>query len=277
MRGAGPPHLASARRVLGIVMVEASLVGAACRSHQSRAATPSARSAATWPHEPQGFKVVTDYGFDDALPVGAGRPVGSTGWSINNGYATIVRDTTAPLSPPNVLQFFYPKGFATGTAPATIYYGLLTREVYVGFWWKVSNPWDPNPFNKVAQVFSQGSDGCIVLDLQWNRGAYSIVPVTEFPRDNRNLYPNENNPSVTLGRWHRVEWYLKYGTGTTGIAKVWIDGTLVSSYPDITYPNDSGFAQVQFSPTFGGTGPAKTEDDYYWYDHVHISVPNAAP
>jgi hypothetical protein len=30
----------------------------------------------------------------------------------------------------------------------------------------------------------------------------------------------------------------------------------------------------QFSPTWGGNeGDVKNETDYYWYDHVHLSVP----
>jgi len=50
----------------------------------------------------------------------------------------------------------------------------------------------------------------------------------------------------------------------------WMDGVLVGNYTDAQFPGDAGFAEFQLSPTFGGTGPAKTENDYYWVDHVHV-------
>ena len=100
-----------------------------------------------------------------------------------------------------------------------------------------------------------------------------LVVTTEFAGDNRNLFPNVNDPEVTLGVWHRIEWYARYSTtasGRDGVVRWWMDGVLAGTYTNVQFPGDAGFAEFQLSPTFGGTGPAKTENDYYWVDHVHV-------
>src|SRR5690242_14751176 len=58
-----------------------------------------------WPDEPAGYSVLTDYGFEDTVPVGRGLPVGSSGWFVADndlGFVTRIMDSGAPFSPPNV-------------------------------------------------------------------------------------------------------------------------------------------------------------------------------
>jgi hypothetical protein len=89
------------------------------------------------------------------------------------------------------------------------------------------------------------------------------------------LNQNVNNPEFTLGTWHRIEVYLKFGTSATsndGILKSWLDGTLVMNYSNVNYPYD-GFGEIQYAPVWGGVGDAKSETDYFWIDHTHISRP----
>jgi hypothetical protein len=52
-----------------------------------------------------------------------------------------------------------------------------------------------------------------------------------------------------------------------------LDGELQGSYTDLQMPADAGFVEYDFSPTWGGAGGAKTETDFFWFDHVHISAP----
>ena len=97
-------------------------------------------------------------------------------------------------------------------------------------------------------------------------GRLHVLP--EYPGDFRWRDPNVNATVVTLGVWHRVEWYCQLATGTL---KWWLDGVLQGSYSDVR--NANSFDQFEFSPTWGGnSGARKAETDHYWFDHVHLSV-----
>jgi Big-like domain-containing protein len=227
-----------------------------------------------WPNEPAGFTVITDL---------AENSVTGGGWQDaypGSGLVNIISDATAPLSPQNVLQFLYPIGFMAGAAPATIFYEqpeIITKELYVGFWWKPSDPFqsDVSGVSKIAFCFSQAGNGQMYIMMEGAAAPHHLIVSAAFLGygDARNLLPNVNDPDVTLGAWHRIEWYAKYGSGANGIVKFWLDGLLVGNYTDVVFPNDVGFDQFQFSPTFGGITSVKTENDYFWYDHVHISKP----
>jgi len=253
---------------------------------------PSA-PAGSWPNEPKGLRVVTDWGLDQQPPTEGDVPIpGSPGWSIVygvprgpvQGWAERVSDTTAPFSPPYVYDFVYPEGKVEGTAPATVYYphspsladrllpsrgdALDTGEIYVGFWWKPSSPFDMGPNgNKIAFLFNGGGDtgGQQFLILLPDQRLH-VLP--EYPQDFRWRRPNVNATEVTLGAWHRIEWYCQLSTGTL---KWWLDGVLQGSHTDVR--NKFNFNMFQFSPTWGGaSGAKKRQTDHYWFDHVRVSV-----
>ena len=82
-----------------------------------------------------------------------------------------------------------------------------------------------------------------------------------------------NNP-VTLGVWHKIEWHIKYASTSTsgdGVVEWWMDGVLEGRYANLQTPDDAGFTEYQVSPTWGGLGGVKTENDYFQYDGVHLS------
>jgi hypothetical protein len=202
--------------------------------------------------------------------------IGSSGWKVvyekpsgwTYGFAERVADTAAPASPSNLYDFVYPQGMVEGNAPATVYFtNLNATELYAGFWWKPSSPFDYGPNgNKIAFMFNGGggAGGQQFLHLQ-NDGRLHVLP--EYPGDNRWRTPNVNPTVVTLGQWHRVEWYSNRVTGTL---KWWLDGVLQGSYTDVF--NSYSFDMFQFSPTWGGnSGARKRQTDHYWFDHVHLS------
>jgi len=230
-----------------------------------------------WPNEPPGMTVLTDWGFDQAPPTADDLPIpGSPGWHVFNqlppgsvdGWAQLGSDPAAPLSPPRVYDFVFPQGMVEGRAPSTIYYDNFSAdEVYVGFWWKPSKPFDLGPNgNKIAFLFNGGgASGQQFLMLRPD-GRLHVFP--DYPNDFRWRVPNVNATVVTLGVWHRVEWYCRLSTGTL---KWWLDGVLQGSYSDVTHPHR--FDLFEFSPTWGGNiGAVKLETDHYWFDHVHLSV-----
>lgn len=237
-----------------------------------------------WPNEPAGLTVRNDYGWSDNPNVNG--PIGTSGWASTGGDASRVDDLTAPLSPPSVLQIRYPVGFGGGNGPINCWFdipGPNVRELFIGFWVKVSNPWQGHPsgVNKLGFVTSGGTQHYALMPVMKGSGAiYTLqqqiaeTTVPENPAYGGWLTQNVATPPFTLGVWHRVEMYLKYGTSPTsynGIMQQWLDGVLVMNYSDINYADD-GVDGWKINPTWGGVGSAKSETDYMWFDHVHTST-----
>jgi hypothetical protein len=231
--------------------------------------TVSNASGGAWPNEPAGLVTLTDQPWNAITGAGWNRRAGGTD--------EIVADATAPLSATNVLRYTYPVGLVDGVAPATQYYPLNTKEVFIGMWWKPSNPWqgDASSVNKIQ--FLQVLHSSIYMTMYGhNGGSYELRTNAQWPEmGSAWMTPNVSSGIVTLGQWHRLEWYLKYestyGAGD-GIVRWWMDGVLVGNYTNVRYPNDGGFVEYQISPTWGGnTGDVKTQTDYYSFDHSHLS------
>lgn len=87
------------------------------------------------------------------------------------------------------------------------------------------------------------------------------------------LVPNVAARPVVPGTWHRIEWLLAYNTTTgpaNGIVRWWLDGELIGDHTDVPFP-ESPLAEYKLSPTWGGVGEVKSQDDYYRFDHIYIS------
>jgi len=217
------------------------------------------------------------------MPVGASQPIGSSGWKINNDNNLVSRatDASAPLSGPSVGQWKYPIGFLSGIEPGTMFYGPGgVTELYWGFWWKPSNPFqsDGSGVNKIVFFFTpSGNTDLLYFSLSpgpWHIKMQNDLYAGGGPSAGQFLEPNVTMTTVTLGAWHRIEIYVKYSTGSNanGIAKWWVDGALNGNFSNLKMSQDGGFTELQIAPTYGGnTGDRKTEDDYYWFDHLHIS------
>ena len=218
-----------------------------------------------WTNQPGGYSTVTDQAWDGLTTLG---------WNSmynTNGYATIVGDATAPLSPGNVIQYKYPSGFVAGSAPATEWHALPSlTHAYVGLWWKASNPWQGNPtgVNKIQYLFSN-SQGSIFLCMYGSPGGpYELRVFPQFTvSQDVWLTPNVNHVPVTLGQWHKIEWVVDYNGG---VVKWWLDGQLIGSYTGIPMPS-TPLVEYHLTPVWGGVDGVKSETDYYWYDHVYIS------
>ena len=255
-------------------VVYAAFAAAACGGE-----SPSAPSSSVPPiGAPTGLTMRTDWGFDQIVPVGNDVPiVGSGGWKIvhelkpdaAHGWAERVTDPNAARSPMSVYDFIYPAGMVEGHAPATVYYdGLRASELHAEFWWRPSSPFDTGPNgNKIAFMFNGGGEsaGQQFLIFHTDRNLH-VLP--EYPGDYRWRTPNINATTVTLGQWHRIDWY---SNRITGVLQWWLDGVLQGSYTNVkhSYP----FEMFQFSPTWGGnSGARKRQTDHYWFDHVRLST-----
>jgi hypothetical protein len=243
-----------------------------------------------WSNEPTGFTLINNYDFRDPLPTGTSQPIGTSGWSINNPTnpaepqgtgAVLASDNAAPCSPPGVMQMTYPVNFFGGYGPAKAYFERSgITESYWGFWWKPSNPWQNHvgsAINKIAFMYTPTNGSNIYIAMHWTGTQYEL-DVTPFfvggDNGTRVLTPNQTLTPVTLGAWHKIEWYVKYAAtpgGPSGIVRWWLDGVLQGQYTDVRTSPDAGFNAYAFDPTWGGGGGTKSETDFYWYDHSHIS------
>ena len=242
--------------------------------------SPIAQRRPDWPNEPAGFTPITEWGFDEAVPLSGDEPfMGIPGWSavsyglvLTRGKAELVTDSSAPFSPPNVFDFIYPADMLEGTAPATVYFNDFTStDIYAAFWWKASSPFDLGPNgNKIAFFFNGGGSGggqqFLILKPD---GRLHVLP--EYPGDYRWRVPNVNATNVRLGVWHQIEWHSNLRSGTL---EWWLDNVLQGRYTDVR--NSHPFDMFQISPTWGGnSGARKRQTDHYWFDHVRLSAPSA--
>ena len=230
--------------------------------------------APRWANEPAGLVALTDQPWNAMVdPQWRRRP------SSND---RIVEDADAPFSPRAVLEYVYPEGFVGGTAPATHYVTLQNaKEVFIGLHWKPSQPWHGHSsgVNKVQFVYLPRGDAAMVMYGN-DGGPYELRVMPQWKEHTRGwLMPSVSRP-VQLGTWHRIEWHLKYETRPAagdGVIEWWLDGTRIGSYTDLHFPSDTGFAEYQISPTWGGLADTKRQADWFRFDHAYLSVPATSP
>ena len=221
----------------------------------------------TWPNEPGGYTTLSDQ------PWGV---LSSIGWFHQNRGASsfITVDVSAPLSASTVLAHSYPAGMPGGVEPAVDWTPLPSnfKEGYVGMWWKPSSSWQNHPSNVNKIFFIFGSAGHIIPVMYGTGGGtYQLRVAPEWGGWSW-LTPNVNSGNITLGQWHRIEVYFKQQT-SGGIIRWWMDGRLIGEYTNISFPSSMVFQELQIAPTWGGVGGTKSQQDYFWFDHVHLSRP----
>jgi hypothetical protein len=271
---------------LGIALAVGAGLAAWTRLRIVQPVAASDRSSVPWPNEPPEFRTISDYGFDDTVVATYDAvPLGRSGWHVQwnpVGNGTRIADRGAPLSPPAVYQVRYPVGFLDGAAPSTVEYTLSphVRELYWGFWWKPSDPFqsDQSGVNKIAFIWTpSGKTDLLYFDVSpnpWRIRCMNDLRAGGGPSAGTRLEPNVTTTVVTLGQWHRIEVHVRYSSGSVadGILKWWVDGVLNGLYANLQMVPDGGFDHVQFAPTFGGVeGDRKRQVDYYWFDHTHLS------
>ena len=225
-----------------------------------------------WPNEPAGFRTLTDVDWSTLTPGG--------GWDNNTGTrnAAITADLAAPFSPTKVFQITFPQGFAGGGDPVKYWFDALNgeqpTELYYAQWIKVSNPWQGHSsgVNKIIYFNTGNTTQAVLMVMFGTTTPYHLRYELELVDPTIWLNQNVSNPEFTLGAWHLVEVYMKYGANSTGIFRSWFDGAKVMEYTNINYPNNY-FGEIQIAPVWGGVGDTKSETDYYWIDHIHISRP----
>jgi hypothetical protein len=287
----------------GTDTVRATLVGT---TEAVKFAVVAGENHSPWPAEPPGFRTVTDWPYNLLVTKSdGGLSTGGNVWnqSAGTGAAAVISDTTAPLSPPNVVELTYPAGLPSGTEPWTLYFNPrpVGREFYTAFWWKANAGWqgDPSGINKIIfwQDAAPSSANLIVMMNNQRQPNYFLTVTLEFNQASNGQLVNAagagtvwhvfgnvrgGNYVITPGNWYRIELYFKGSTTPTshdGVLRWWASRpgdqmpTPVGDYTNVNFdaPN---FIQFSFAPTWGGnSGVIKTRNDYYRIDHVHLSAP----
>jgi hypothetical protein len=223
-------------------------------------------------HEPSGYATFTERSFtarDDA------------GWSYNeSSNFRIVEDTSAPAACCSVAEARFPRGFEGGRSPLVTWHTApRINEIYISFHMKVSSNWQGHGsgVNKLGFVWIH-DDASVYFSAQGS-GSSALRPrirLQDVPGGSTNLAANAGDPEIERGKWHHWEIQLVANTPgrPDGVARLWLDGELVTDYRDVTY---SGAGQtnewqaVYWYPVWGGMGETVREDMSLFIDRYYAS------
>lgn len=249
---------------------------------------------ATWPNQPAGSTLLSDFDFSAKT---------GSGWTKVYDGGAIVNDPTAPVSPPGVLQYTWNHSAGYGDVSNTnFFFPGGADNYYIGFWWKPSNPftgWQTSQ-NKINLIRNE-PDGHIyllmsgpqagnayVLNFTTTWRSYSGVSNSHLAGGGTwcdaagicNVFPNAGSGTVTLGAWQLLEYYIQRSTTVTsrnGILRWWLNGKLAGNYTNINTPR-SLFSEVQFAPVWDAMETRYPNAvDRHWFDHVHVAKTNGNP
>jgi hypothetical protein len=204
----------------------------------------------------------------------------------------------AAASPPGTIRMKFPAGQQGGTAPSrfdgwgpSIDESGSTdySELYISYWTK----WEgadielsdtkvhylayanPGRNNHSFSVYGGVGASLKSLDLR-----YQVSQMKDDGSDPGGLAlrlpVDEANNNVTVGQWHRLEFYYKINdigpTRDNGVFKMWLDGKLVTAESDIRWRSDpTKFFFFTVTPVIGGSGTRST-DDFMQFDDLYISA-----
>ncbi len=222
--------------------------------------------------EPDGMRLVTDYGFD---------ALNSGGWSYTtwDASARITQDGASP-GDANVLEFLFPEGFVGGGAPARVAapeVGDGVRELFWGFTWQASAGWTGHSsgVNKIGYGWQNGAS-TFGLTWYWHGGGTTASPsISLFDAGITYFHSNtEHARPIEAGRWYRVEVYYRPSSSSgrrDGIVRIWVDGVLMANHVDVV-TTPGRISDVYFEPTWGGIGDTKPRSETFRIGQSRISV-----
>ncbi len=240
-------------------------------------------------NEPAGFSMLTDRPFN-TVATSCSDAVATEGWNTNEEcqwhHISVVSDPTAPRSPNNVLQAWYPAGTQGGTTDATP--GRLTKDfaaknqVYVSMWVKLSSNFVGNGTNTNKVIYIWDNNKPAFFMSAEGGGMGNLIPTGRYqgPLDPREALPPNLVPpsSVALQRGVWQHWEIIVKANTPGVRNgefhLWVNGQKVAAYTDVGFLGASEtqpFMKMDVEPIWGGGGSTVPADQYMWFDHVYTS------
>jgi uncharacterized protein YjdB len=227
--------------------------------------------------EPSGMTTLTERPFTS---------LNEDGWSSQGDYS-IQSDALAPYSPSSVGQIRFQAGFGSGNAPAVLekVWSGSNKTLYVSFWLKLSSNWYGNDagVNKIFHFWIGDSNRLVLNARGTGNGTLTaevelqgIVAGGNYDGGTTALFEPNLGPSGTIVRGTWLHWEAIFTGNSSGTAdgKVewWLNGTKVGSYSGLQFISGTGvWQEMEWSPTYGGSGAPVPATQYQWIDHVRIS------
>ena len=102
------------------------------------------------------------------------------------------------------------------------------------------------------------------FDIQLQNMSPGFVWLTE--------QPGGVEKSVAKDQWHRVSVEsIRQTSGSNGVLRMWVDGTLVGQMTNVSYPDS--FAEFQIAPTWGGIGGTVASTQWFEIDELRVYLP----
>jgi len=251
------------------------------------------------PNEPPGFVRFAEHNMSSlpSYPRSLGGLLGSWfGYPQNDPDLVLVTpDTSAPESPPNVIQTIFKAGLPSGNAPVNMGgwdasgTGAAGQKskMYVSLWVKIVGVDYENQLagTKLGFIGVGESPSGASNEGYWfmgGTGAQAIQSSFQMSFIQQNQVSrrmNQNRTSarvMTVGSWHHWECLFEINNvgSPDGIFRMWVDGTLIMDYSDVEYitpGNTNRFFSWKWNPTWGGIGGTRTRSDQINIDHVYLS------
>jgi hypothetical protein len=228
---------------------------------------------ASWPNEPLGFKMLTDM---------AWSALTGNGWNYlrrsSSKHDDIVSDSAAPLSPLQLLRIVFTPDMPRDTGPSVHWIGLPSRprEMFTGWWMKMSPNWSASPAGggKITFAWSQNGQGQVYSNIGGSAAPHRININTEWaPYGQKFWEPNVTTTPVNYNQWYRIEWYLKWEStpgASDGVMRWWVNGVLNGDHRNVRFPDIAGFEQFEYAPTRQNS---PLSEEYLFIDHTRVSTP----
>lgn len=244
--------------------------------------TTHSQAAGVWTNEPAGASVVMDCPFNGVQSCG-----------ILDAYSSsqITSDSSAPVSPGNVVQSTMYAGNSSGGMQLNYVTPQVYREMYVGLMWRTNPQFQGRQVgNKTFFVRGPSANGVFLFNNSALVGGTGpmIFSHNTGGIDNSHAcaldiglacYPNVGPGILTVGTWTKLEAYFKSSTTLTsrdGIVRWWINGVPAGNYTNINY-GANGLNEWVWSETWDGTvNPVPSVNWSHFIDHLHISIPGGS-
>ncbi len=241
------------------------------------------KSFAQWTNEPPGSTVILDCPFSGP----------SSDCKINDVYHSeaLGSDPTAPVSGPGVSYDYLAPYAKTGGSQRSYLFGNNYNEAYMGMMVRTNPEFEGRTVaNKMAFLKGPDSNGLLALasESRLQPGGAVFFMHNTGGLDNSHTcaadlglicYTNAGSGYLTKGQWTKIEFYVKKSTTNTsrdGIVRWWVNGQLAGNYTNMNYAA-AGLNEWVWTETWDGAGDMGTSNTvpWYWYfDHLHLSIPN---
>jgi hypothetical protein len=235
-------------------------------------------SSGTWTHEPAGFTVVEETGWESGT---------LDNWTLihtdPNKPITVAAITDSMIGESKAVQIEYPADHVGGGGTELRYEIAVqdrSTEMFLGYYVQVNENWKGH--ESAIQKMVYLSDDPIGFSAMWyemfgaddeDLGLYVVNQSGSSPES------IHADPPVTFtrGQWHKVEIYQKQGINDDGIIRVWVNDVLAIDRSDVNTRNEAGqptpFDNVTISGIWGGIDGIKGQTDYMKFDRIRISRP----